>query len=147
MINLSVTITVIMKTTATSNENSHLLIARGKSSRLDAIRKKSGLEPKLSALEEKQNKHVMVDGLNQMTKEALQQATALIEGEINVLMAAYPAGKKTTFFKIKHGADIDKVKNMSVQDIFKLLKLESKKIKHFQMVANLHLNGKTCDAE
>lgn len=135
-----------MKTTPANNENSHLLVARGKSSRLDAIRKKAGLAGKPTDLEEKQSQLVIGKGLNQATKEALQQASVLIEDKLNTLMAAYPTGKKNAFFKIKYGVEIEKVKEMSVQDIFKLLKLENKKIKHFLMIENLYLNGKTSDA-
>jgi len=128
-------------------ENSHLLISAGKSSRLDALRKKAGLLTNNSALDKKLNQQASLVGLNQATKEALLQAIALIDEKLNSLMNAYPAGKKNTFFKLKHGTEVGRVKKMPVKAVFKLLKIDRKQIKHFQMIENLNLNGQSSDAE
>ncbi len=119
-----------------------ILVATGKSSRLDALRKKSGQPVNPLGATKKQNQHPFVDDLDQQTKEALHQAKRVFEETMNSIMDAYPAGKKNAFFKIKYGADAGKVKDMLVKDIFKLFELDAKKIKNFQMVDNLRLNGK-----
>jgi len=134
-----------MKQKIVKTESSQLLVSAGKSSRLDAIRKKAGLGVTPPGLEKKQSQLIIAKGLNQATKEALQQASVLIEDKIHTLMTAYPAGKKNAFFKIKYGVEVERVKEMPVQGIFKLLKLEDNKIKHFKMIGNLYLNGKSSD--
>jgi len=119
-----------------------LLVAAGKSGRLDALRKKSGLPVNQLGSAKKQNEHSFSDDLDLQTKKALHQAKRVFQETINSIMEAYPAGRKNRFFKIKYGSDAGKVKDMLIKDIFLLLELDGNKIKHFQMIENLHLNGK-----
>ena len=95
-----------------------LLIAAGKSSRLDALRKKSALPVNLTDSDIKQNQILLATGLDQQTKQALHQAKSVFEEIMNSIMDAYPAGKKNGFFKIKYGADAGKVKDMLIKDIW-----------------------------
>jgi len=130
-----------------NNENSHLLVAAGKSSRLDAIRKKAGLQIAETALQKKPKPKPFATGLNQVTKQALQQAELKIETTIESIVKSYPAGKQKTFFKLKYGVNIDNIKGLLIKDIFKKLALDTYEIKHFNLIENLYLDGKTADAE
>ncbi len=129
-----------MKKELKVNENKPLLVAAGKSSRLDAIRKKAGLLVD-QQLELDKNQQVLIPGLKQSTKESLQQANSIIDERIATIMAGYSSGKENTFFKIKYGDYPDKIKKKRVVEAFKLLALDSKVIKHFQLIEALYLDG------
>ncbi len=128
-----------MKNELKVNEDRPLLVATGKSSRLDAIRKKAGLL--VDQVELDKNQQVLIPGLKQSTKESLQQANSIIDERITAIMASYSSGKENTFFKIKYGDYPDKIKKKKVLDVFKLLALDSKVIKHFQLIEALYLDG------
>lgn len=122
-------------------------MAAGKSSRLDAIRKKAGLQIAGTDLQKKPKHKPFAAGLNQVTKEALQQAELMIETAIESILKAYPVGKQNTFFKLKYGVNIDNIKGLLIKDIFKKLGLNVHKIKNFNLIASLYLDGKSADAE
>ncbi len=122
-----------------------LLVALGKSSRLDAFRQKSGLPINQAGKVKAYNLHTKAVGLDQQIKEALHQAKTIIEERVDSILNVYPEGKKNTFFKIKYGVDTDKIKGMSMRDVFNLLELDDKRIKHFLMIETLCLSGKTSD--
>jgi len=136
-----------MKKTGKTTENSHLIVSAGKSSRLDAIRRKAGLLTENTALDKKSNLQKMAAGLNLPTKEALQQARGIIEETMLSIMNSYPAGKKNTFFKLRHGIDEVAVKTLLMKDVFKLLKLDTRNIKNFQLIEKLNWDGKSTDAK
>ncbi len=128
------------------NENSHLLVADGKSSRLQAIKQKAGIRVAETSSYIEGNKTVWVHGLSQTTKEALQQANVIIDETINKILNAYPAGKRSTFFKLKYGVQVDSIKRMLITDIFDLLKLETKSVRNFALIKKLFIDGKQPDA-
>lgn len=136
-----------MKQTTVKSESSQLLVAAGKSSRLDAIRKKTGLQSAETELSKKIKPQIFASGLSQQTKEAIQQAGNMLEERMNSILNGYPAGKKNTFFKIKYGVGTAKVKNMLIKDIFKLLEMDSQQLKYYQLIENLYLSGKVVDAK
>jgi len=129
------------------SENSPLLVAAGKSSRLEAIKQKAGLKIAAPNTEKKLKKSVFVSGLNPATKDALQQAKVMVDERMESIINAYPDGKKNTFFKLKYGVKVDKVKGMLIADIFKLLMLDANNIKHYSFIEKLYLDGKAADAE
>jgi len=129
------------------SKTSHLLVAAGKSSRLDAIRKKAELQFTGAHLNKKPKKQAFVTGTDQIIKEALQQAQSIIETRISSIIDAYPASKKNTFFKFKYGISVENLKQMALQDIFKKLELDFKNIKHYSLIEKLYLDGKTADAK
>ena len=134
-----------MKETEKVTVNNNLLVGTGKSSRLAAMRKKSGLANNNTSLDEKQNRQQLVTGLNQQTKDALQQAGIEIEERITLIMNGFPAGKKNTFFKLKYGVDIGKIKVMAMKQVFTLLNLDIKQNRHFRLIENLDVNGNSVD--
>ncbi len=127
------------------NGNSHLLVADGKSSRLEAIKQKAGLKIAETSSNIEGNRTVLVQGLSQTTKEALQQANVIIDETINKILNAYPAGKRSTFFKLKYGVQVDCIKLMLIADIFQLLKLDTKSVKHFALIKKIFTDGKQSD--
>ena len=133
-----------MKQKAKVSESSQLLVATGKSSRLDAIRKKTGLLVDKVDLDKSQP--LLISGLNQQTKETLQQANSIIDERMNQILDTYSAGKKNTFFKIKYGVVPGKVRDKGIKEIFKLLALDAKTIKHFHLIESLHLDGTSSNA-
>lgn len=130
-----------MKETKKNALSSPLLIAKGKSSRLDAIRNRAKPEGD-TELDSKQKPQVFVSGLNKQTLGALKQAKATVDERLDSIMNTYPAGKKKTFFKLKYGISGDKVKLLVIKDMFKLLGLETKEIQYFSLIEGLDLNGK-----
>jgi len=135
-----------MKQTTVKSESSQLIVSAGKSSRLDAIRKKAGLQIAGTELPKKTNSPILASGLPQQTKVALQQAGILFEERIASILNEYPAGKKKTFFKIKYGVSVAKIKTMLIKDIFKRLEMDKQQLKHYQLIENLYLSGKTPNA-
>jgi hypothetical protein len=89
----------------------------------------------------------LVSGLNQQTKDALQQANKLFEEKLSFILNKYPAGKKNTFFKIKYGMPVTKVEKILLKDIFKLLAIDTQQIKHYQLIESMYLSGKQVDAK
>lgn len=130
-----------------SNENSHLLVAVGKSSRLDAIRKKADLVADPVVVNKKHKPFAQVSGLNQQSKEALQQAVTMIEYKMNSILATYPAGKKKTFFKLRYGVNPEQVDTLPLQEVFKLLKLDGSGIKYFPLIEKICSDGRINNAE
>jgi len=128
-------------------ENSHLLVTAGKSSRLDAIRKKAEKKISGSEVNEKPKHQIFVPGTNQVIKQALQQAQLIIDTRIQSILKAYPAGKKNTFFKLKYAVSAETLKKQLINDIFKKLELDTKKIKNFNLIEKLYLDGKAADAQ
>jgi len=129
------------------SENSPLLVAAGKSSRLEAIKQKAGLKGATTNVDKKLKKSVFILGLNPVTRDALQQATVMVDERMESIINGYPDGKKNTFFKLKYGVKVDKVKGLLIADIFKLLILDANSIKHYALIEKLYLDGKTVDAE
>ncbi len=129
------------------SETSHLLVAAGKSSRLDAIRKKAESQIAGTNDNKKSKPQSFVTGVDQITKEALQQAQLIIETKIDSIINAYPTGKKNTFFKLKYAVSVDKLQQMLLDDIFKKLELDSKSIKNYRLIEKLYLDGKVADAQ
>lgn len=127
----------------TGRVNEHLLVGVANSSRLAKMREKAGLAINKPSLEGKQNKPQFADGLNQQTIDALQQAWALVEEKMADIFNAYPAGKKETFFKLKYGVNSEKIKTMSIKQVFVLLKLDSSIVKNFRLIEKLDSKGKT----
>ncbi len=128
------------------SENSPLLVASGKSSRLEAIKKKAGLIVAENT-NKKLKKSVFVSGLNPATRDALQQVTVMVDERMESIINSYPDGKKNTFFKLKYGVKVDKVKGLLIADIFKLLMLDANSIKQYVLIEKLYLDGKKADAE
>lgn len=121
--------------------SSPLLITKGKSSRLDAIRNRAKMVDDTES-DRKQKPQVFVSGLNKQIMDALKQADAIVEGRVGSIMNTYPTGKKKTFFKLKYGMSRDKVKLLVIKDMFKLLGLDTKEIQYFNLIERLDLNGK-----
>ena len=120
--------------------NGNVLVGAGKSSRLDAIRKKTVSPNNNTRFDEKQ-KPRLVTGLNQQTKEALQQAALMMEERMTIIMNGFPAGKKNTFFKLKYGVDSNKINKMAMKQVFSILHLDSSKNRHFRLIEKLDIKG------
>ncbi len=129
------------------SQSSQLLVSAGKSSRLDAIRKKAGQQIEGAEVNAKAKHQPFVLGLNQQTKDALQQANDNVDKRMESILNGYPAGKKNTFFKLKYGVGTDKVKTMLIKDIFKLLEISSKQLTYYPLIENMDLSGKLADAK
>ncbi len=124
--------------------NSQLLVASGKSTRLAAIAKKENRVTSQSNLNNKPQQS-FVKGLNQQSKEALQQANNVIEARLADILKSYPAGKKNTLFKIKYGVALETINVMTVKAVFLLLNIESVDIRKFSLIENLTSKGEVVE--
>ena len=120
---------------------SDVLVGAGKSSRLAALSNKVMGQKNITALGNNKSQHQFVAGLKPETEKALQQSIKLIEEKITFILNSYPMGKKNTFFKLKHGIDIKKIKEMAMKDVFVLLGLETIKIQQFRLIEGLDSSG------
>jgi dGTP triphosphohydrolase len=121
--------------------SSNVLVAAGKSSRLAALSKKAMGQKNITGLGNNKSQHQFVADLKPETEKALQQSIQLIEEKVAFILNGYPMGKKSTFFKLKHGVGIDKIKEMAMRDVFVLLGLETIKIQQFRLIENLDSSG------
>ena len=121
--------------------NSNVLISAGKSSRLAALSNKVMGQKNITGLGNNKSQHQFVAGLKPETEIALQQSIKLIEEKVTVILNSYPMGKKNTFFKLSHGVDIEKIKQMAMKDVFILLGLETTKIQQFRLIESLDSSG------
>lgn len=121
--------------------NSSLLVGVGKSKRLDAIRKKTGLAKDSNVFSATQNNRQSESDLTQSAKEALKQARLVIEQRMSSILNTYPPGKTNTFFRLKYGVDVKKIYTLPLNTAFDTLKLDASKIQHFKMIENLDFNG------
>jgi len=124
-----------------STKGAVTLVGTGNSKRLDAIRKKAGLAINSQPEAIKKDQY-LIEGLNRPTKEALLQAGSLIEDRFAAILKTYPPGKTKSYFKIKYGMDIKQVKTLSIEEMFKILQLDSTKVKQFRLIASLDFSGK-----
>ncbi len=136
-----------MNKTITKPESRNSLISPGKSSRLDAIRKKSGRVSDQPAPASNSKKNQFPKNLNPQTNAALVAMNQRVEDYLNDVLRGYPANKKNSFFRLKHGCEIDQLREMNVQEICKCLKLDTTKIKDYALIAKLNLQGSRRDAE
>ena len=121
--------------------NSHVLVGAGKSSRLAALSNKSMGQKNITGLGNNKSQHKFVAGLKPEIELALQQSIKLIEEKVSFILNSYPMGKKSTFFKLKHGVDLEKLKEMAMKDVFALLGLETLKIQQFRLIESLDSSG------
>ena len=121
--------------------NSNVLVGAGKSSRLAAFSNKVTAQKNYTGLSNKKSQHQFVAGLKPETEMALQQSIKLIEEKVSFILNSYPMAKKSTFFKLKYGVDIEKIKGMTMNDVFTLLGLETIKIQQFRLVESLDSCG------
>ena len=121
--------------------NSNVLVGAGKSSRLAALSQKVMRQKNITGLGNDKPQHQFVAGLKPETEKALQQSIQLIEEKVAFILNSYPMGKKSTFFKLKHGVGIDKIKQMAMRDVFVLLGLETIKIQQFRLIESLDSSG------
>ena len=121
--------------------DNNVLVGAGKSSRLAALSNKVMGQKNITGLSNNKSQHQFVAGLKPETEMALQQSIKLIEEKVTVILNGYPMGKKNTFFKLKHGIDIKKIKQMAMKDVFVLLGLETIKIQQFRLIEGLDSNG------
>ncbi len=87
----------------------------GKSKRLAGIR--------ASTQKVEQRKEIKKIGLT-----VLEQARELIDQSIKAIKNSYPEGKKNSLFSLRYVSE-KKLSEMTVGEVFKLLKLEDKKFK------------------
>jgi hypothetical protein len=130
-----------MKENHKASVNSNVLVGAGKSSRLAALSNKAMGKKNISGLGNNNSQHQFVAGLKPETEMALQQSIKLIEEKITFILNSYPTGKKSTLFKLKHGVDIEKIKGMTMKDVFVLLGLETLKIQQFRLIESLDSSG------
>ena len=130
-----------MKETIKAPVNSNVLVGTGKSSRLAALTNKALGQKNITGLGDSRSQHQFVAGLKPETEMALQKSIKLIEEKVTVILNGYPMGKKNKFFKLKHGVDINKIKEMAMKDLFVLLSLETTKIQQFRLIESLDSSG------
>ena len=118
--------------------SSHPLVSSQKSSRLAAMRNK--VEDKFVV--KGNNQSQVGSGLKPELKVILNQAITIINEKLTTIIKSYPAGKKNTFFKLKFGISVEKVKEMSLKSVFDLLNLDSSKIRNFQQIEKMNCYGK-----
>lgn len=122
-------------------KESSLLVGAGKSTRLDAMRKKISLNGGDTVFNATDNKQQMRNDLTPAAKEALMQANVDIEERMSKILKAYPAGKTNTFFKLKYGVEIQKLNELSLTKVFEILVLDALRIRNFKMVQHLKMSG------
>ena len=120
---------------------SNVLVGVGKSSRLAALTNKVMGQKNITGLGDSRSPHQFVAGLKPETEMVLQKSIKLIEEKVTFILNSYPMGKKTKFFKLKHGVDINKIKQMAMKDVFVLLSLETTKIQQFRLIEALDSSG------
>ncbi len=123
--------------------NSNVLVGAGKSSRLAALSNKVMGQNNVTGLGNNKSQHQYIAGLKPETEMALQQSIKLIEEKLTFILNSYPMGKKSTFFKLKHGVSIEKIKELAMKDVFVLLGLETLKIQQFRLIERLDSSGKS----
>ena len=121
--------------------NSDVLVGAGKSSRLAALSNKAMGQKSMTGVGSNKSQHQFIPGLKPETEKALQQSIKLIEEKITFILNSYPMGKKSTYFKLKHGIDINKIKEMAMKDVFVLLGLETIKVQQFRLIESLDSRG------
>jgi len=121
--------------------NSNVLVGAGKSSRLAALNNKAMGQKNITGLARNKSRQQFVAGLKPEIEIALQQSIKLIEEKVTVILNSYPISKKNTFFKLKYGVDLNKIKEMAMKDVFILLGLETLKIQQFRLIECLDSNG------
>ncbi|NOR72070.1 MAG: hypothetical protein GQ532_20700 [Methylomarinum sp.] len=131
-----------MEENKTTSVRGALLVGTNKSSRLAAMRAKAlGAENLQTPV--KKDQKLWATGLKAETKSALEQAEKLVDNKVAVVLSAYPKGKMNTFFKLKYGVKVDEINQMPRKEVFRLLGLETVKIKQFRLIENLDYNGNT----
>lgn len=129
-----------MEENKTTSVSGAMLVGTKKSSRLAAMRAKVlGAENLQTPV--KKDQKLWATGLKAETKSALEQAEKLIDAKVATVLSTYPKGKVNTFFKLKYGVKVDEINPMPRKDVFRLLGLESAKVKQFRLIENLDYNG------
>ena len=123
--------------------NNDVLVGAGKSSRLAALSNKAMGQKSMTGMGSNKSQHQFIPGLKPEIELALQQSIKLIEEKVSFILNGYPMGKKSTFFKLKHGVDLEKIKEMAMKDVFALLGLETLKIQQFRLIESLDSSGKS----
>ena len=131
-----------MKENKKISVNSNVLVGSGKSSRLAALSKKASGHKNIIGLGDNNSQYKFSVGLKLETEMALQQAIKMIEEKVTFILNGYPMGKKSKFFKLKYGVDIEKIKEMTMKDVFVMLGLETMMIQQFRLIESLDSNGK-----
>jgi hypothetical protein len=65
----------------------------------------------------------------------------MIEEKVTFILNGYPMDKKSKFFKLKYGVDIEKIREMTMKDVFVMLSLETMMIQQFRLIESLDSNG------
>lgn len=112
-----------------------------KSSRLEAILKQSKHSTNTIDLHTVKTQQSFVSDLKPEIKVALLQAVQQIEIRLANILNDYPAGKKSSFFKLKYGVDEMHIKELAIKDAFALLALDATKIQYFKEIEILNSNG------
>lgn len=132
----------VMQENKNTSVSGSLLVGANKSSRLAAMRAKAMGNVNSQAPIKKDQKQ-WTTGLKTEVRNVLEQSEKLIDEKVAVVLNAYPKGKKNTFFKLKYGIKLEKIKMMSRKEVFSLLGLETAKIKQFRLIENMDHNGNT----
>jgi len=129
-----------MEEEKTSSVSGALLVGTNKSSRLAAMRAKAlGVKSLKTAV--KKDQKSWTSGLKTETKSALEQAEKLIDYKVAAVLSAYPKGKVNAFFKLKYGVKIDEINQLPRKEVFRLLGLETAKIKQFRLIEAMDSKG------
>lgn len=87
-----------------------------------------GSSKRLAGIRASAQKVVKKKTVNKVTLSTVEQARILIDQTIKEIKLAYPEGKRNSLFSLRYGSE-HKISQMSIGEVFKLLKLEDKKFK------------------
>lgn len=119
-----------------------LLVSPGKSSRLREMRERAAAANRPAPVPP--SNKVLVSG-NSFSPE-LALARQLIDQRLTEIMASLPAGKQQRLFKIRFGIEPNRLKDLPIKQIFKLLKIDHPQFNsqstNMKRVGDLNYNGR-----
>lgn len=118
--------------------NGVILVAGGKSSRLQQMREKSQtpqtpspvIEPTLPT-----NHHPT------QLPPALRLAREKIDHRLAQILNHLPAGKQQSLFRIRYGVDLEQLKQLPIKRILTLLQIQSDKLNDIKHIGDLDYDG------
>ncbi|MGR9043698.1 MAG: hypothetical protein ACU83N_00285 [Gammaproteobacteria bacterium] len=128
------------KTSKITIQESAVLVPPGKSKRLAALRQQAhskGRKPEPEDTEKRQA--VLLQALDKEAAEALNDARARIQRQIERIKKRYPPGRQNRLFVIRYG-DPEELKHKSLKEIFALLGIDPD-LKHFKLIERLDFDG------
>jgi len=128
------------KTPKITIQESAVLVPPGKSMRLAALRQQARSKGRTPETDDTETRQATVPNtLDKKTVEALNDARARIQRQIERIKKRYPPGRQNRMFVIRYG-DPEALKHKSLKEIFALLGIDPG-LTHFKLIERLDFDG------